>query len=1130
MDLQGKDCLYVPQTEPALPALPVTITRLLVVGAAPPDGHLLADEVRVSPAPPSGLAVGGFFAFRVHDVWQGVFVEAGPREAQATLAARGLEDDHWCIATRRWSHYLWDNARRQVEPSRFNAGDQVLLVGSERVGTIKSVDRVEGRSVYQVWFGAGDTRSLGDESLQPFLFDDSDPSTWVRAGAGDHAALAQILTYTKLTHALTDTIYSYRSSRTSYRPYQFRPVLRLIAGGPQRLLIADEVGLGKTIEAGLIWNELAQRTDLRRVLVVCPAMLVHKWRAEMDRRFDRKLTVLDKPALREFIAQLEAGDADTPLSAVVSLEMLRSAQELEGLAAAQPRLDLVVVDEAHYLRNRGTRSYALGELLGDWADALIFLSATPLNLGQGDLFTLVHLLRPETFPDSTIFQHQIEPNRHLTAAAAMLLDSRDQPRKVAAMVRRVEDLAFSGSVTERAEYRELLAVLDRDHGLDWQEIGEARRLLLELNVLSGALTRTRKVDVPDAKAVREPRQVDVQWTLEERELYVAVLELCRAKARSTGKPPGFIMQMPLRQAASCLPATKVWLQERHGVGDEPVWNDAVDDDLVDIEDQELPDAAEEVDGNALAAVVLASARLGNVDTKFDRFREALLAARAQGMTQLMVFSFFRRTLHYLERRLAGEFRVKVMHGGVPMADRTDIIDGFRRGDFDILLVSEVGSEGLDFEFCNVLVNYDLPWNPMRVEQRIGRLDRFGQKHDKIFIYNFHVPGTIETDIYERLYARINVFHESIGELEPILRESTNQLAAIALDPQLTEEQRTRRLAEIEVAWTDRDRDLRQLKDSEGMLAGLDNLLIDGLERDLSERGRFIGGAELRSLLGSFVRQLGGNVNVLPGPEPALEIRGSDKLAARLTADGSGGGTRMGLAELKQHCYYERPFTVVFDGEAAGTGSHEFIGVRHPLVRAAVASIRDSAERPVRFATVTLPESPVTTPVLVLLALVETTGLRPQLELSAVAVSVDKHAESEEVGFALLQALTADSWGPGSHDVPLESVLGALTVAQGRIERKRFAWERARSDTNSALVEARIASRTAALELKMEQARQTLAELRGKDPRLTRMYEGRIRNLAARRDTVQAELIGRRQLAVSVQPVAVVLVVPMDRTS
>ena len=1121
MTMIGKDCAYS-STDP-FAVSDLELTQLLVVGRPKAEDHALAREVRSVKQPPIGLEVRGWFAFRQGAAWHGVLVREGREETTATFSSRQLEDDHWCAQTRSWMQFLWDSATPVVEATRFVLGDQVQLVGSDRVGFVRTATRVDGRSAYEVWFGAGDSRTLGDESLEPFVIDETQPATWIRAGTAPFDDFARTLTYTKLSQALTDTVYSYRSSRTIHRPYQFRPVLRMIDGGPQRLLIADEVGLGKTIEAGLIWNELEQRTDLRRVLVVCPATLVHKWQAEMERRFDRRLTALDRAGFKELVHKVQSGDGDTPVSAVMSLEMLRNSPDLEALTKAQPRFDLVIVDEAHYLRNPGTRSHTLGQLLGDWAEALVFLSATPLNLGSDDLFSLMHLLRPETFEERRLFAQQIEPNRHLSAAASMLLASKDEPRKVASVVRRVESLAFAGSVRQRLEYDQLLELLEQDRPLDWQQVGQARRLLLELNVLSGALTRTRKVDVPDAKAVREPVQLDVHWSSQERDLYDAVVTAYRAKAKRSRTPAAFIMQMPLRQAASCLPATAQWLHERHGGGG---WASIVDDGVSDADRAaDLPDAQDDLDGDDLAVLFTAARKLGPDDTKFDRLHEALVEAQRQGLPQVMVFSFFRRTLHYLERRLAGDFRVRVMHGGTPMADRPEIIDSFRRGDFDILLVSEVGSEGLDFEFCNVLVNYDLPWNPMRVEQRIGRLDRFGQQHEKIFIYNFHVPGTIETDIFERLYNRIGVFRDSIGELEPILREETNDVAAIVLDPVLTESQRKRRLAELEVAWSDREHDLGRLRESEGLLAGLDDLLVDGLERDLNERGRFIGADELRQLVRDLVKATGGRTSMDSDDAAGLIVKGTDELAALLTADRAGGSSRMGLAELKHACYYNRPFPVTFDGEGAGAGNREYVGVRHPLVRAAVTRLRRAKSPLPRYAVLGVRGLQMSSPVLVLLLLAETTGLRPRLELLPVAQDLQTMEPRDDVGFSLLQALTDGGLTPMESESPVGLVLDALSEAQRRAEAQRFAWERERSTANAALVEARVASQTAAIDIKLGQARQTLRTVAGKDERIVRLNESRVRNLSGRRHEVQDELASKRSLAVTLRPVAVALVVP-----
>ena len=186
--------------------------------------------------------------------------------------------------------------------------------------------------------------------------------------------------WNKLRHPLTDVLYSYRASRTLFRPYQFKPILKIMNGFDHRILIADEVGLGKTIEAGLVWSELQGRSPMQRVLVVCPSSLTLKWQTEMRRRFDRRLELLDSTAWNRFFLGFESAQQE-PLLGVVSMERLRLSEDvLEQIVSLGVRFDLVIIDEAHRMRNPGNRTHELGEILASVADALILLTATPVNL------------------------------------------------------------------------------------------------------------------------------------------------------------------------------------------------------------------------------------------------------------------------------------------------------------------------------------------------------------------------------------------------------------------------------------------------------------------------------------------------------------------------------------------------------------------------------------------------------------------------------------------------------------------------------------------------------------------------------------------------------------------------------
>lgn len=1122
---------YLPDQQALLEVIVrVAAARVLLVGGDELP-NLPVDETRRTDLPGPVMANGVYVLPRAESV--DVVVCAGGTAPGMRISASvdDLTDGHPLHAAVGWFDFLWPSAKVVGDGPRFGDGDYVRIAGGSDVARIESTIRVDGRNAYKVNV-AGRSRTVGEDGLLPLALDAEDPATWIQEGVASARQLSVSLTVTKLTNPLTDTIYSYLSSKTVFRPYQFRPVLKMLNSAHQRLLIADEVGLGKTIEAGLLWTELEARSErLTRVLVVCPAMLVEKWRAEMRRRFDRDLTILDKKGLEWLVEQLRTGRDDRPILGIVSLERLRSSALLADLHELQARFDLVIVDEAHYLRNRLTLSHELGQALSVWADVLVFLSATPLNLGNNDLFNLLNLLVEDEFADPAVFPLQVEPNRYLNAAASRLLAERDRPEAMIDVLDGVHACQLGGAVTQRAEWAELQKLLSRDRPLDWREVTEAKRLLSELNTLSGVLTRTRKVDVPDSKAVREPVQIDVDWTEAERQLYVAVRAWALARARALGHPPGFATQMPLRQAASCLPAMSALLREREPwlfVGEETALTvDDFDDSVVGEdpgadEDHDLSGISDDEHWLDISRLV---ARLGDVDTKFDRFASALRELRTWGEGQALVFSFFRRTIAYLERRLREQgWDVRSMHGGVPVAERQRLMDQFRAGEFDILLSSEVGSEGLDFEFCDVVVNYDLPWNPMRVEQRIGRLDRFGQQHEKIFVVNFHVPGTIETDIFERLYARINVFRESIGELEPILRDEVSELQRIVLDPRLNDEQRQRRVDELAVAVEARRLQLEDIKEASAYLAGIDQLLIDGFEEDTTARGRFVGPEELRVLVEEFFAD--GSRATIRRDGEIWQLLGDDVLADRVSRwGGPGSASLYSLAELVPRLRDEEPIPVTFDNEQASHHNIELISLRHPVVRAALKHFAGRPKGYLRFGSVRLANDQQTgNSRLVVIYMAQTTGLRPSLELWPVAVDLDSGEIDEESGFQLLAALARGDLRDGD-PIVAERLGPHLRTIEDYAVRLQLQTEAERRRANEVLVDARIAAQRASFEHKINRAESTLAkvERERRSQSLQRLHRGHIQNLHQRAREAADSASSRRELALTIHPVAAAVV-------
>ncbi|MCL5263278.1 MAG: hypothetical protein M1568_03295 [Acidobacteria bacterium] len=283
----------------------------------------------------------------------------------------------------------------------------------------------------------------------------------------------------------------------------------------------------------------------------------------------------------------------------------------------------------------------------------------------------------------------------------------------------------------------------------------------------------------------------------ERGFYRAVVDFVRARYRSEGKDVALLfgLMMPQRQLASCIPAMVQYYESEVGGVDEVGGLDAEESDI-ESEEWDLM-AGRDTVGRAqqLREIIGKWYREGQPDSKFDALRQSLehLTSTQPG-EPIIIFSYFKKTLEYLSRRLAVfGYSNTVISGSFTPQERDARISHFREGKYQILLSSEVGSEGLDFQFCHILFNYDLPWNPMVVEQRIGRIDRFGQKASRILIFNLSAPGTIEDEILNRLYSRINLFESYIGDLEAILGSEITNLTKDLFDPDLTEQERSDRI-------------------------------------------------------------------------------------------------------------------------------------------------------------------------------------------------------------------------------------------------------------------------------------------------------------------------------------------------
>lgn len=672
------------------------------------------------------------------------------------------------------------------------------------------------------------------------------------------------LVHYRLDHPLTDQLLSYKASRTQLLPHQFIPVRKFVANPSQRLLIADEVGTGKTIEAGLIWAELEARSrdGLGSMLVVCPKALVGKWQGEFLHRFDMRLEHLGSGAWRGALITAQRDGVWNPrLShAVVGIELARREDLLGLLGETECTWDLVIVDEAHELRNPETLSHALGQLLAERTAAMLLLTATPAQTSLEDLRSLFRILSVELAAHPETFASEIAKDTRLNGLAHL----------VRGLPPGWHDRAMTVLEEMRAPVFGREAEIGRLSGLLPPENPTPRERVLFLGAIAEAqafapyFTRTLRGDVDIRRPVRQALVRRIGFNKAQQEFYSLVYEISFERARALNIPAGFVTQMPERRTASCPPA----------VAEEVLALAAERED-----DPELCASftAEEV--SRLAP--LARRVMESPDEKADELIAVLRDLRGQGYTRAIVFSTFRGTLRHLERRLSGTgLRVAQVHGDVPPRDddcrpgelsRDAIAAAFRRGEYDVLLGSEVIGQGLDFEHCGAVINYDLPWNPMRVEQRIGRVDRIGQQADKIIIVSFTSVGTIESRILDRLYLRLGAFERALGELEIVLGEEMGQFTRDLFSRALTPHQQEERLDRVARAIEERRRQAMLVEEEHGaLLAAVQRVEVETSEFRELERA-FLSPDELRRFVVETLRNRYGPDTVRERGDGVVEV-------------------------------------------------------------------------------------------------------------------------------------------------------------------------------------------------------------------------------------------------------------------
>jgi SNF2 family DNA or RNA helicase len=439
-----------------------------------------------------------------------------------------------------------------------------------------------------------------------------------------------------------------------------------------KALLADEVGLGKTIEVGMILKEMHYRGTDDAVLILTPAQLAQQWQAEMLEKFGLDFTC-------NYDDEFNGFDAHDHI--IASIDTAKSDRHRSTVLARD--WDVLVLDEAHYVKNEDTDRYALLDNLS--YDYAFFLTATPIQNDVTDLYNVISLLRPGLFGTREAFHNY-----------------------------------FVNSSQETLVNRNELQ-----------------------NRLREVMIRNRREETDIDFTPRNVTTHTFEPSPEERDLYEAVTDYVRTAYReSQGQK---LVLMTLQKEVVSSPAAL----ERTVEG-------MLEDD--DVEPEHVGPLKEILD------------RIDAIETptKLDRVQRITREARDRvDKGRVIVFTQFRATQQKLIETLDNQgYTTHPFHGSHSSDEKEAIVEQFEE-EGGVLVSTDAMNEGRNLQFCNVMVNYDLPWNPMKVEQRIGRIHRIGQDRE-VYVFNTALEDTIEEYVLERLYHKIDLFQQSVGELSEIL--------------------------------------------------------------------------------------------------------------------------------------------------------------------------------------------------------------------------------------------------------------------------------------------------------------------------------------------------------------------------
>ena len=526
-----------------------------------------------------------------------------------------------------------------------------------------------------------------------------------------------------------DPLLAMNTSKIDPLPHQIEAVYGHVLRMPRiRFLLAHDPGAGKTIMAGLIIKELKLRHLANRILVVVPGHLKDQWRRELKDKFEETFVIADKGTTNALYGE-NVWHKESHL--ITSMDFAKRNEVIPSLKSAQ--FDLIVVDEAHKMaaykygdKVSKTSRYRLGEILSLNSEHLLFLTATP-HKGDSENFRLfLDLLEPGFFATSDILEESITKDENTLFLRQIKEDMKNFDGTPLFLPRHVFTPAYSLSDLERDLYRKVTEYVR--------------------NQFNRALSPDKKRNIGFALIILQRRLASSSFALwrslqRRRDRLKGILEDFERSKRSTPKVFDF-------DDVEDMSEEERWEQEK-------MW-----------ETLSIAENRDELEKEIRTVEGLIDATRNVIDreseVKLQKLKETMKELDNKHINEkILIFTESRDTLEYLEKRIRSwRYEVSTIHGGMKLAERIGAEKIFKTKT-QVMIATEAAGEGINLQFCHLMINYDIPWNPNRLEQRMGRIHRYGQKYE-VFVYNLIAQDTIEGKIFKRLFEKLDEIREKMG--------------------------------------------------------------------------------------------------------------------------------------------------------------------------------------------------------------------------------------------------------------------------------------------------------------------------------------------------------------------------------